>query len=268
MLSKSINFKSPNYLIIPFGCPKYDIEKLKVVGVSTEATYFESKIPCAYIDKAEKVALRLTDFRDVYPGELPKIENDIEAFDYIRERLRELCDPRDGLEKKFLNKYFTYCQKKLESVELLAMEKRDSPVYIIINASFKLASGHTPWDSIRLFDAVLPLPQAHIYVNNPIKLEQHSDEYVPKSMFKMDFAFWTGEQIIAIEIDSPRKLIKDLIPRRRMLEDAGIKVINVLHHEIEQLDEPRVMERLLPESMHFAGLDNLSRKKKPHNPFI
>jgi hypothetical protein len=267
MANKLVKFKSSNYLIIPFGCPKWDIGKLKVVGVSPEATYFESEVPCAYIDKMEKVALRLTDFRDVYPSEFPDIDNNEEAIDYIRECLRERCDPQDGLEKKFLNKYFVYCRNKLELVRSTDIEKRGSLVYTIINATDTLASGHAPWDSIRLFDVLLPLPQAHIYVNNPMEPEQYSYEGVPKSMCKIDFAFWTGEQIIAVEIDSPRKITKDLIPRRRMLEEAGIKVINILHTEIEQLDDPRVMEGLLPKSMHFARIDNLGRKKKPHNPF-
>ena len=40
--SQYIQFKIPNQLLIPFGAPKWAIDGIAVVGVSTTGTYIQS----------------------------------------------------------------------------------------------------------------------------------------------------------------------------------------------------------------------------------
>ena len=53
-------------------------------------------------------------------------------------------------------------------------------------------------------------------------------------MQKVDFAFWAGHRMIAIEIDSDNKLLPDVIRRDRRYRDSGIEVIHILNSEIER----------------------------------
>jgi hypothetical protein len=58
-----IQMKIGDHLLVPFGCPKWDIGKIKIAGVSTTATYFQSETPCAYLDKSVNKALRFSDWQ-------------------------------------------------------------------------------------------------------------------------------------------------------------------------------------------------------------
>ena len=66
-----LEVKIADHLLIPFGRPKWSIDRIKIVGVSTDATYIHSDTPLVHINKAEKSALRLRHFGDVFPEEMP-----------------------------------------------------------------------------------------------------------------------------------------------------------------------------------------------------
>jgi len=63
-----VQIKVENQLLVPFGGPKWSIEGIRVVGVSTSGTYIESDTPLAYIDRSQEVVLRLRNFVEVMPG--------------------------------------------------------------------------------------------------------------------------------------------------------------------------------------------------------
>lgn len=214
-------------LIIPFGRPKWDINQIKVVGVSTNATYLESSIPCVYINKKNKYPIRLTSFTSVFPvpdNGFPKINDASESLKYIREYIKYTCQLDTFWEKKFLDIYFEYCQSQI-------------PCYLA--ADSYIETYYTDcW-----FNALLPLPQAHIYVGNP--LDNKSSYLMPDKMCKIDFAFWNGNQIIAVEIDGDGKQASNIVPRDRMLEEAGIQVIHILNSEIDK-HGTKIIGLLLP----------------------
>lgn len=78
-----IQMRIDDQLLIPFGGPKWSIERISVVGVSTMGTYLQSDSSFAYIDKSKQQALRLRNFTKVMPGNWPEIEEAAEAVSFI-----------------------------------------------------------------------------------------------------------------------------------------------------------------------------------------
>src|SRR5437899_12795287 len=107
-----IRMRIDHHLIIPFGRPKWDISKIKLCGVSTSATYFESDTPCVYIDKAKAAAMRFEDLDQVFPEpeRFPEILEGIEAFNFIIEYMKTDCCVQTESERLFLDLYAEYCK--------------------------------------------------------------------------------------------------------------------------------------------------------------
>ncbi len=211
-------------LIVPFGCPKWGIEKIKIVGVSTARTYIESTTPVAVIEKAQKLALRLLSFTSMVPEtfELPSDADKPElaklGLRLILDYLRGRCEVGTEAERRFLDLYFREC--------------------------FATAQRYRKDDPDAVFWALLPLPQAHLYLSDPL------DEWsaVPKRMVKVDFAFWTGTELVAVEIDGASHIGNaDHIKKDRMLQRAEVTVIHILNEELMQ--HGREVLRLLPPSI-------------------
>jgi Protein of unknown function (DUF559) len=218
-----LQFRVQDHLIVPFGCPKWGIEKIRVVGVSTKATYFESDVPLAQIDRTAKKPLRLTDVRSVFPWDLPNdIEDNDLALDFVRDVLKKRCEAGTDFECRFLDFYFAECKRRVESM-------------IRVSAS--------PPDRSLVWSALLPLPQAHLYVEDPFS---ETFSYVPEDMRKVDFAFWTGQRFIAVEIDGSSHLgSEEHIRKDRALQRAGVLVIHILNKELLEHGQ-RVVEKLIP----------------------
>ncbi len=206
-----------DHLLIPFGCPKWDIEKIRVTGVSTSGTYVASEVPLAHIETKKQKALRLRDIAYVLPGPLPTERDVRRAAFIVCDILKGRCDDRSDFERRFLDLYFDFCWRRAKSGYM------DDPKSV--------------------FDALLPLPQAHLYLNDPLN-DRWS--FPPERMVKVDFAFWTGQRILALEIDgashvgSEQHVVKD-----RLLKRAGVDVVHFLHSELLKHGKRLIMD-LLP----------------------
>jgi hypothetical protein len=214
--------------VLPFGCPKWDINNIKIVGVSTDGTYFSSETKCAYIDISAKQPLRLAGFPKIMPdiaSSFPKFSEPLDSLIFMRDFLINNCEVQTSHEKKFLSMYFDYVLDKN------SMEEDNVRHFY----------GDPNW----LFWALMPLPQAHLYARDPfVSLSKQS--YQPERMYKVDFAFWTGTRLVAVEIDggshigNPNHVIKD-----RMLSRAGVLVVHILNEELDQHSPYEIM-KLLP----------------------
>lgn len=217
---KPIRIQLTDQLLIPFGCPKWEISKIKIAGVSPEATYFESDTPCVCINKQQQNAVRLQDFPSIFPKlEFPSLKETWEALNFMRDYLKENCELQSPYEKRFLDLYFNHCRKAV-------MFRNNVP------------SRNFDW----VFHALLPIPQAHFYLKDPLTTQ-------PK-MVKVDFAFWTGEQLVLVEIDSPNKSGLEIICRDNMFKAEGIKEgsVHILNSELDEFGEKIISSRL-PESI-------------------
>ena len=224
-------------LIIPFGVRKWEINNINITQVSPDGTYLEGSIPFAYIDKRENRPLQIADFWDIVPdnflSEFTRISpffdtdqyNELSRkgimeferrFEIIRDYLKYRCETGSPYEKMFLDMYFDYW-------------------------------GRTTWESSELsiehlsvqICPLLPLPQAHLYLEDGLTGQI--------CMQKVDFAFWTGNKIIAIEIDSDRKPLPDVVRRDRRYRESGVEVVHILNSEIADLMASRM--DLLPEEL-------------------
>lgn len=225
-----INIRIPGHIILPYGSPKWDIDNIRLSGVSTDGTYFSSETKCAYIDAASERALRLGDFRTILPdaaSTFPKIENAEIALNYIRDSLKDNCALQTKYERSFLDLYFSH---------------------VIDEMIWTSYEGDRSWrcDQRWAFWALMPLPQAHIYARDPFT-SYHDRTFHPERMFKVDFAFWTGKRFVAVEIDGESHIgNKNHVTKDRMLSRAGVTVIHILNSEIRAHGE-RVITSLLPE---------------------
>jgi hypothetical protein len=226
-----VNFRINKHVVLPFGCPKWDINNIRISGVSTEGTYFSSDTKCAYIDMSAKQPLRIAQFLQLMPDastSFPKFSDPIDSLCFMRDFLISNCEVQTAHEKKFLSLYFDY---------ILGM--------VIFEED---GLRHTYRDINWLFWALIPLPQAHLYARDPF-VPWHRQSYHPERMFKVDFAFWTGTRLVAVEIDggshigNPNHVIKD-----RMLSRAGVLVVHILNDELDQHSYYNIM-KLLPDDI-------------------
>ena len=234
-----IQIKIPGHLIIPFGCAKWKINEIRITGVSTRATYLGSGTPCVYIDARKQEPLRLESFTKTFPQKFPTIDDTREAWEYIKTHLKENCELHTESEKRFLDLYFDYCWNAVHG--------------------WWEEGSRSDW----VFTALMPLPQAHLYLHEPLK---DRFAFVPKNMVKVDFAFWTGKQLLAVEIDgkshvgSERHIVKD-----RMLKKAGVDVIHILNSEVLEHGK-NIISRLFPRPIVFFRADIKDKSTPGCNP--
>ncbi len=227
-----VQIKINDQLLIPFGGPKWSIDRISVVGVSTTGTYLQSDSPLAYIDKSKEQALRLRDFKQIMPGTWPDIEVASEALHFIRDHLKEKCELATNHERRFLDLYFEFCQKSVAAPEYMARLYGD-------RKNWKAPYDDDDW----VFEALIPLPQAHLYQTNPLE-----DDYsfVPSRMMKVDFAFWTGKRLVAVEVDGGSHIGNEShVEKDRLLLRSGVHIVHILNSEITKYGI-KVIERLLP----------------------
>jgi hypothetical protein len=228
-----VRMRIDEHLIIPFGRPKWDISKIRLVGVSTGATYFESDTPCVYIAKSKAKPLRLADFASVFPDRFSVMDDEEQALEFIRSYIRTDCQLQTPSETEFLDLYFKYLQKAVTPWP----GYKDTP-----REKHPVPTNDPDW----MFAGLMPLPQAHLYLEDPLSSEY---TYVPQWMVKVDFAFWTGKRIVAVEIDGGSHIgNENHIRKDRMLQRAGVLVIHILNEELNT-HGVRALERLLPREL-------------------
>lgn len=213
----TLKFKTKNHLIIPYGFNvKWDIKKINVVGVDNNTTYFESEIPCCYLDINKECPLKVKDINSISVNEVVDDwelnYSTAEALENIKTYIIDKCET--DREKKFIKYYFDY-----------------------IGDEFIPPS-----------EALLPVPQAHLYLKDP--LTEDKDTFVSDTSNRVDFLFWTGCKMIVVEIDGlgPSHISQKHIEKDRKFVHADIQVIHITNDEIDTLKQ-KVIYRLLTEDI-------------------
>ena len=122
--------------------------------------------------------------------------------------LRTYCDPRSQVEVRFIDAYRCFLE----------------------------GCGGDP------AQALAPIPQAHLYLDDPLG---PAESAIPDFMIKADFAFWTGNGLLVVEIDggshigNARHVTKD-----RALKASGVEVVHILNEEVLRWG-PHLFPRLL-----------------------
>jgi hypothetical protein len=162
--------------------------------------------------------LRLCDGPYPFPEPPDLIANATIAqrLELLREHLATQCGPWDRLARIFLDAYFTYIAAAL-AAGAPELATRTGGLFVPADWSFA---------------ALRPLPQAH--------LPPHDEAPV-----RVDFAFWTGAQFVAIDLvgsASPRRQRQDELAR---LTAAEVTLVPVPGAALQQ-DGAKLLARLLP----------------------
>jgi hypothetical protein len=148
--------------------------------------------------------------------------------------LRENSELQSEYEKGFLDLYFEHCKSMINRQ----------------NASNPYASNPL----LHWADFILPIPQAHLYLSDPFA----DFDGTPNTMIKVDFLFWTGKEIVAIEIDGKDKTSADINARDCKLRAAGVReIIRILNSDLIN-SGIKVITSQLPRSItHFWDKEDI-----------
>lgn len=225
-MKKQIHIR--DHLILPFGTARrFDLNRIKLSSVAANGIYFTSDIPCIYINKSAKKPLTLRNFEiltNSFPDDLNDksgYENVSRCIDLICNSVRKCMPNPTHFELLFVEHYFGY----LKDVVL-------GPPQIL--------------HPLVIYNALLPIPEMQLYVEDPLE-DQWT--YEPTNNFRVDFGFWDGVRLTAVEIDGnePSGYARD-IRRDRLLRRAQVDVVHILNTEIAQHGR-KIIGRLLPRSI-------------------
>ena len=190
--------------------------------MAANGIYLRADIPCVYINVAEKKPLRLLDFFSVFRRGLSSPEGDdvMAMLDFMHQIIAQHMpiDTTTRYETTFLKIYFDFI-KDLRVVT----------------------------EPLDRYNALLPIPQMQLYVEDVLDMRW---SFEPNNNFRVDFGFWTGTKLIAVEIDGnepegyARDIRRDRLPRR-----ADVDVIHILNTEIDKHGGENLMVALLPQSI-------------------
>jgi hypothetical protein len=239
-----------DHLILPFGkARKSDLQKIRLSSVAANGIYLSSDIPCLYINVAAKKPLTMQDYDIFIMGEHgpePYEEDVITGLDFIHTLIQQSmpAETTTKYEVKFLALYFDYLKG--------FVSEEHHPL------------SNTP--PMSLFNALLPIPQMQLYVHDPLE-DDWSGTYEPSNNFRVDFGFWTGTKLIAVEIDGnePEGYARD-IRRDRLLRRAKVDVVHILNSEIDRHGE-NVIHHVLPESIRYEWRRTPVPEFSPFSPF-
>jgi hypothetical protein len=242
------NIHVPDYLILPFGkAVKDDLQKISLSAVSANGLYFATDVPVIFINKSMQKPLCLSDFTKHF-GQMPDScydnlhANAKAALDFMLPALKSHNPNMTRSEELFLDLYFGMLTAVMKDGE----ECREACQQIGLDW-YMIDAYRSPND---LWRALLPVPELQLYVQDPLS-DNYS--YHPDNNFRVDYGFWDGQKLIAVEIDGaePQGYARD-IRRDRLLRRAGVDVIHILNLELQKY-RARALTQLLPAK--FFGYD-------------
>jgi hypothetical protein len=143
----------------------------------------------------------------------------------LRGHLAEQCGPWDRPARTFLDAYFARIAGAIaeHEGEIAALATQSGGIFAPADWSFS---------------ALRPLPQAHLGPDSG-------------GTVRVDFAFWTGARLVAIELvgtASPRRQRRDELAR---LESAGVAVVAMPAADLQRDGAPMLGHLLPPEFQRF-----------------
>lgn len=239
----------PDHLILPYGrAVKSDLQKITLSAVSADGLYFSTDVPVIFINKANRRPMCLGDF-DRHFREWPDSsyhdDSDQTILDHMCTIIKSLNPNMTQSEEEFLNLYFA-------TLKALASHAHgeDGAFGAAADLGIPFNWLHPKRSKNDIWRALLPIPELQLYVQDPLA---ETKSYQPDNNFRVDYGFWNGEKLIAVEIDGaePAGYARD-IRRDRLLRRAGVDVIHIMNLEIAK-HKTRALIELLPRQ--FFGLD-------------
>lgn len=194
--------------------------------------------PAVTIDSAAGVPLRLNDGPYAFGAYLQDGlgPSTPERLAFLRDHLTDLCDLWAKRAREFVDLYFRFIRRQIE---------QDSAA---IDQRLRRFGDLFARDDYA-FSALRPLPRAHLPVGESAPV-------------RVDFAFWTGSQIVAVDIvgDDSRGTAWD--SRRLQLDAAQVVCIEIPGTHIARGDPALLADVLPPEFAAFWQAEAM-----PSSPF-
>ena len=202
-----------NTILIPYGAARCGAEQLSVTGTGGDIA-LACTLPHVVIDSAAREPLRLNSavWEFARPPPLAEMPEVAAQLAFLRDRLKRHCGVWDKPPKLFLDRYFDFVQGRIaaERAALAAALARFGTLYRIDH-----------W----AFSALMPLPRAHLFAPSPTPTPNDAAApYDPASLIAVDFALWTGTDIVAIDLGP---VAAGAARRNRRLERAGVVRIEI-----------------------------------------
>ena len=187
---------------------------------------FAIRVPCVTVAEAPDGALRLDGWIAAPEPELP---GDDQLASLCRALTRH-CDPWRRSERRFLECYFDFIARHVES-NRDALTGRLEP--------FAGLFRYRDW----VYSALMPLPRAHLHA--PVS----GEPFGPETLVRVDFALWTGTAAIAIEIPGKGTRSPVTDQRHGRLRRAGTCIVELADEVLEPANAAK-FEAALPEGLH------------------
>tara|TARA_R110002094_G_scaffold220476_1_gene193252 strand:- start:1290 stop:2111 length:822 start_codon:yes stop_codon:yes gene_type:complete len=237
-------------LLLPFGSTKkWELDRIRLQYASTSGLHFTSDVPFVHINKRAKRPLYFNDAPAIF--NMPKLFRGVDGdkderkkiiLMRIKNAVSQFMEGATKYEHLFLDHYFAHFL--------------DSYDYEVEYTDFVGDKAQAPlWMS-----GLLPIPQVQIYCEDPLDKRFSA---APSNNFRVDFGFWTGKELVAVEVDGyePSGYERDL-RRDRMLRRAGVDLVHILNKELEEHGR-RVITKLLPGTVmntYYSSLTNEERE--------
>ena len=181
----------------------------------------DANVPQVAIDTGARDPLRLNDGPYDF-AELPPVAGTgsvAERLAILRDHLTEFCDQWAKRPRQFVALYFRFIDGVIAA---------DRPA---IEAHVKKFGGLFTADDYA-FSALRPLPRAHLPVAGDARV-------------RVDFAFWTGARVVAVDIAGDEARGSAWQERAMLLEAAGVQRIEIPSAAVAK-DDPMVLRAALP----------------------
>jgi hypothetical protein len=174
-------------LVIPYGSQGVRKEVLDHLRAGQSDDLERPGAPVVVVDPSLQLPLRMHDL--VHPFTLPPIAQDLAhaqtQLAFLQQHLSRLCGDWARSSQAFIACYFEQLRAVVRENEQALLDRTGA------------LSGLVEIDHW-CFAACMPLPRAHLYLPDC----GQADDYQPADFIAVDFAFWSGTELIAVVIDN------------------------------------------------------------------
>jgi len=207
----------PDLLFIPFGAAGFHARHFALAGFSPDGLALSTPVPHALVSRSLRRPIRINNGPVQFI--LERAREDLSGVDaqfaLLRANLVRVCGDWQAPARDFLNRYFADVEAEIEAARA-TLEDWARPFAGLFEPRH--------W----MFSALMPLPRAHIHLpRRPGGFEVEDDDLV-----RVDFAFWTGERLVAVVIDTGATLLPRQRRVRERLEAADLDLVTLGKSEI------------------------------------
>jgi hypothetical protein len=219
--------------VIPFGADRILPGQLSWLETADGAVV-DCVLPHATIRRAKAAALRLNggglEFGEPPPlAAMPEIADQLA---YLLVHFQRYCGVLDKHPRRFLARYFDFVHRQI-------LDRRAE-----LSRSLARFQGLYRFDHWA-FSAPRPLPRAHLHAPEL----GTTQGYDPADLVRVDFAFWTGAETVAIDlIGSETRGETDALRRARLTQN-GVRLIDIPHDLLDPARR-REFDHCLPADFH------------------